>query len=161
MKVSRSVAEATWYNDVLEALPIRQTFTLTERHNRISEEVKEDQFSIGIKRAKTMLIESVQRGTRSDILSISRRYLPDRQNTVKQLNGRFTADMVWAKYLSLQGNKAIQIYSYKYGFNASYPVWRTKNEQVKFILNDSVSAYRAPEHLIYDGASIQVGWHTN
>ena len=85
-----------------------------------------DQFGIGIKRAKATLRETVQKGTRYDILPIRRRYPEDRQHTVKILNGRFATDTIWEKSLSLRGNVASQIYSHKCGFNVSYPISRVK-----------------------------------
>ena len=39
MKVPRNVAEVNQYDDVLEDLSIRQTYTSTKRHSRISAEV--------------------------------------------------------------------------------------------------------------------------
>ena len=141
VKVPRNFLEVTRYDDVLKYLPIRQTYTSTERHRRISAEVLSDRFGIGIKHAKAMLRATVQRGMQYAILLISRRYLSDRQHTVKQLNGRFATDTIWAKYLSRQGNVASQIYSHTCVFNASYPISRANTKQVGYSLNDSVSAY--------------------
>ena len=81
----------------------------------------------------------VQIGTRSDILTISRRYMADRQHTVKQLNGKFATDTIWAKSMSLQGNVASQMYSHKCGFNASYPIPSANSEHIGYSLNDLIS----------------------
>ena len=80
---------------------------------------------------------------------------------MKQLNGRFATDTIWAKSLSLRGNVASQIFSHKCGFNTYYPISRENNEQAGFSLNDLASEYGGPEYLTYDGADVQVGKHTN
>ena len=82
-KVPRNVAEVTRYDDVLEDLPLKQTYTPTEQHSRISAEVLAYRFGIGIERARATLKETVQRRTRSAILPISRRYRSYRQHTMK------------------------------------------------------------------------------
>ena len=53
------------------------------------------------------------------------------------------------------------MYSHKCGFNASYPIPRANSEHVSYSLNNFVSDYRAPEHLTYDGAAVQVRRNTN
>ena len=53
------------------------------------------------------------------------------------------------------------MYSHKYGFNASYLIPRANSEHVGYSLNDLVNDYRAPAHLTYDGAAVQVGRNTN
>ena len=88
-KVPRNVAEVTRYNNVLKYFPTRQTYTPTELDRKISAKVLADRFLIGIERARATLRETVQRGTISAILPISRRYRSDRKNTVKRLYGKF------------------------------------------------------------------------
>ena len=119
MKVPRNITEVSQYDDVLEDLPIRQTYTSTKRYSAISAEMLADQFDIGIERAKATLRATVHIGTRSSILPISKRYRADMQHTAKKINGRFATYTIWAKSLSLRGNVAIPIYSHKCGFNAS------------------------------------------
>ena len=77
-KVPRNVAEVTRYNDVLEDLPTRQTYMSTERHIKISAEVLPERFGIEIECARSTLRATVQRGTRSAILPMSRQYRADR-----------------------------------------------------------------------------------
>ena len=101
MKVPSKVVEVSQYDDVLEDLPISQTYTSTKRHIRISAEMLADRFGIGVELTKVTLRETVQRGMRYTILPISRRYRSDRQHTVKLLNGKFATDMIWSKSLSL------------------------------------------------------------
>ena len=62
------------YDDSLEDIPTRQTYTSTEMHVKISAEVLADRFGIGLERAIQTLKANTQRGTRSALLPISRRY---------------------------------------------------------------------------------------
>ena len=81
-KVPRNVAEVSRYNNVMEDFPTRQTYTMTERHGKISAQVLADRFSNGIVCARATLRATVQIRTRSAILPISRHYRADRQNPV-------------------------------------------------------------------------------
>ena len=159
-KVPRQIAQVTRYENSLEDLPTRQTYSSSERHTKISAEVLADRFGIGLERARATLKATLQRGVRSATLPIGRRYRADRQFGLKRLNGKFATDTLWAKSKSLLGNVASQIYTHKCGFNATYNIPKADNENVGYSLNDFVSDYGAPEHLTYDGAAVQVGRHT-
>ena len=52
---------------------------------------------------------------------------------------------------------ASQIYSHKCGFNTAYHLQSANGDNVGYTLSQFVSEYGAPEHLTYDGASMQVG----
>ena len=155
-----TVSEVTRYDDTLEDLPTRQTYTSTERHVKMSAEVLADRFAIGIQRARGTLTATMQKGTRSAILPISRRYHADRQYGVKRLKGKFSTDTIWARSKSLRGNVCTQIYSHKCGFNSSHHMEKANNINVGHSLKGFISDYGAPEHLTYDGAAVQVGKHT-
>ena len=144
----------TRYENVLEDFPLRQTYTSTKRHSRISAEVLANRFGICIERARETLRATVQKVMSSDILPISRRYRADRKHTLKQMNGKFATDKVWEKSRSLNGNTASQIYIHKCGFNASYLITRANNKYIGYRLNDFVIDYGATEHLTYDGAAV-------
>ena len=94
-KVPIKVAEVKRYKNVLEDFPTRQTYTPTELNRKISSEVLVERFGIGIEHARTTLGATVKRVTRSAILPISRRYMADRQHTVKRFNGKFTMNTIW------------------------------------------------------------------
>ena len=79
-----------------------------------------------------------QRGTRSAILPISRRYRSDRRFEVKRLNGKFATDTLWSSVLSLAGNKASQIYSHKCGFKVVSHMKRANGENVGHTLSEFV-----------------------
>ena len=118
--VPRYITEVARYDDLLEDIPTRQTYTSTERHVKMSAEVLSDRSGIGLERARQTLKGTTQRGTRSALLPISRRYRADRKFGVRQLNGKFATDTIWAKSKTLRRNVASQIYSQKCGFNAVY-----------------------------------------
>ena len=152
----------TRYDDSLEDILMRQTYTSTERHIKMSAEVLADKFGIGLERARQTLRATTQRGTRSALLPISsRRYCADRQFGVKRLKGKFSTDTIWAKSKTLRGNVASQIYSHKCGFNTAYHLESANGENVGYSLSDFVSDYGAPESLTFDGAAVQVGRNTH
>jgi hypothetical protein len=79
---------------------------------------------------------------------------------VKRLNGKIATDTIWAKSRTLRSNVASQIYSHKCGFNTAYHLQSANDDNVGYTLSQFVSEYGAPEHLTYDGASVQVGRNT-
>ena len=156
----QAVSKNVSYDMDLEDTPVRQTYTSTERHKKVSASLLAERFGIGLHRAQGTLKATLQRGMRSAVLPIGRRYRADRQFGVRRLNGKFATDTLWAKALSLRGNVAAQIYSHKCGFKALYPISKADNEQVGYSLSKFVSEYGAPDHLTYDGAAVQVGRKT-
>ena len=132
----------------------------TERHTKIVAEDLAEKFCIGLERAKATLRVTRQRGTRSAILPISRRYRADRMFQVKRLEGKFATDTLWSKVLSLEGYKASQVYSHKCGFKAVYHMKRADGESVGNTLSEFVHEYGAPSRLTFDGAAVQKGKNT-
>ena len=53
--VLRYIAEVARYDDSLEDIPTRQTYTSTERHVKMSAEVLANRFGIGLERARQTL----------------------------------------------------------------------------------------------------------
>lgn len=53
--IPRAVAEVSRFDEALEDLPTRQSYTSHERHAKILAEVLADQFGIGLDRAKKTL----------------------------------------------------------------------------------------------------------
>ena len=127
----------------------------------MSAEVLDNRFGISLDRARQTLKATTQRGTRSALLPISRRYRADRQFGVRRLNGKFSTDTIWAKIKTLRRNVSSQIYSQKCGFNAVYHLESANGENVGYNLSKFVSDYGAPEHLTFDGAVVQVDRNTN
>jgi hypothetical protein len=138
--------------------PARRTFVSDERHVKVSAELIAERFGIGPTRAqRTLLRVTTQRAVRSAILPISRRYRADRVFGVKRLNGKFATDTAYGKVRSLRGNIGSQLYFHKCGFKASYPIQKINGDHVGDTLTQFISDYGAPEHLTFDGASVQTG----
>ena len=103
---------------------------------------------------------TTQRGTRSAILPIARRYRADRMYNLPRLNANFATDTLYADKKSIRSNIESQIYSHKCGFNAAYHMRRANNDNVGNSLNDCINDYGIPDYLTYDGAAVQVGSKT-
>jgi len=93
-------------------------------------------------------------------MPISRRYRADRIFDVSRLRCKFTTETLWAQTKSLTLNVASQLYTHKCGFNTVYHMPAANGENMGNSLNNFIHHYRAPDHLTYDGAAIQVG-HEN
>ena len=124
----RTISKTTRFDDALEDIPTSQTYSLTDRHYKISAEVLADRFIIGIDRENATLKSTLQRGTGSAILPIRRRYRADRQYGVKQLKGKFSTNTIRGKSKSIQSKAITQVYSHKFGFTTVYHIDKANNE---------------------------------
>ena len=138
----------------------RRTFVSTDRHTTVTAEGIAENFLIGPDRVKQTLMANTQRGTRSAILPIARRYRVDRMYNLPRLNAKFATEKFYADKKSIRSNIGSQIYSHKYGFNAAYHIRRANNDNVENSLNNFINDYGIPDHLTYDGAAVQVGSKT-
>ena len=159
-KINRGISTTSSYDPDFEDAPDRRTFVSTDRHTQVNADTLAERFCIGPERARATLRATTQRGMRSAILPISRRYRADRMFDVKRLHGKFATDTLWSKTKSLRSNVASQIYTHKCGFNAAYHLQRADGEQVGHSLANFIHEFGAPEHLTFDGASVQVGAKT-
>lgn len=91
--------------------PTRRTFVSDERHIKVSAELIAERFGNGPTQAQPTLRVTTQRGMRSAILPISRRYCADRIFNVKRLHGKFATDTAYGKLQSLRGNVGCHIQS--------------------------------------------------
>ena len=94
----------------------RRTFVSYERHTQFNARTISERFVIGPKKAEETLKVTTQKGVRSAILPISRRYRADRQYSVKRLNGRFATDTCYFKSKTFNQSIGSQIFSHKNGF---------------------------------------------
>lgn len=139
-------------------IPSRRTFVSSERHVKVSAELLADRFGIGPKRAQRTIHVTTQHGVRSAILPISRRYQADRVFNVKCLAGKFAMDTAYGTLKSLRENVGSQVYSHKCRFKTAYPMMKVDGNQVGDNLTQFIGNYGAPpEHLTFDGASVQTG----
>ena len=137
-----------------------RTYVSNERHKKVTANSLSELFGISPQRAAQTVRATRQRGVRSAILPIGRRYRADRMYDTKRLNGKFATDTLYGATVSLRGNKASQIYSHKCGFKTLYHLSKENNEQIGQSLKDFIFEYGAPSQLTYDGAAVQIGSKT-
>ena len=140
--------------------PTRRSFISHERHQRVTADTLADFFGIGLERARQTLTATLQKGTRSAILPLERRYRADRRFDVRHLHGRFSTDTAYFPCKSLRGNIASQIFFEKCGFAACYHLPRADNAHIGPTLAAFTADFGVPSHLTMDGAQVQVGRHT-
>ena len=75
-----------------------------------------------------------QRGVRSAILPLSRRYRADEYFSARIMNGKFATDTLWVKQRTIAGSIASQIYTHKNGFAAPYHLHETTGDTVGYYL---------------------------
>ena len=83
--------------DVLQDVPERRTFVSKERHPQVSPEELSDRWCIGLQQAKNTIKITTQKGVRSAILPLSRRYRADRVFERPLLRGDFYTDTMDAR----------------------------------------------------------------
>ena len=154
-QIPRYIAEAS-----TEDVVPRNNYTSTERHAKITPETLAESFGIGITRAQDTMRVTTQRGTRSALLPLSRRYRADRHLGVKRLAINMASDTLIGPTKSIRGNVATQIYSHKCGFHKGYHMSQLNGECTGNSLKDFIHEFGAPNRLTFDGYSSQVGRHT-
>lgn len=140
--------------------PDRQTLVSRDRHERINEDTLANRFGISSKKARETLKCTLQQGTRSALLPLSRRYKANRRYKLRRLDAKFATDTFYSKKKSLIGNTCSQLYSTKFGFHATYNMSTANGEQIGQSLNDFIHEWGVPEHLTFDGAMAQKGRNT-
>ena len=76
---------------------------------------------------------------------------------MKRLRGKFATDTAYGKLRSLRSNVGCQLYSHKCGFKVAYPIQKVDGDHVGDTLLQFISDFGVPEHLMFDGASVQTG----
>ena len=141
-------------------VPARRTFVSNKRHKALSAESIAELWGIGPKRAQATLDATTQRGTRSAVLPIARRYRADKMYNVKRLNCKLSCDTIWSDIRSLLQNICTQVYTHKCGLAVPYPLPRANGEMVGQSLQNFIHEYGCPAHLTFDGAAVQAGQNT-
>ena len=131
-----------------------------DRHQAATEKSLCEKFGIGLKQAKATLRVTTQKGIRSAIMPLSRRYKTDRFYDTKRLVGKFATDTVYYPRRTIHQNIGTQLYTHKCGFRACYHMDKVDGNKVGNTLADFVHEFGAPQHLTFDGASVQVGRKT-
>ena len=151
---------STNYNKALDDVPARRTFVSNDRHLKVSADKLAEMWCIGPKRASATILATTQKGIRSAILPISRRYRADCIYHLKRLDGKFATDTFYPEFKSLNQNTCAQVFSHKGGFAICYPMPRASGDTIGQALRDFSHDYGVPSHLTFDGASAQVGKDT-
>mmetsp|Transcript_8019 Transcript_8019/g.11450 ORF Transcript_8019/g.11450 Transcript_8019/m.11450 type:complete len:131 (-) Transcript_8019:540-932(-) len=82
-------------------VPERRTFVSTNRHVILTSDLLADRFEISPGIARKTLRATMQRGTQSALLPLSRQYNADRNYKLKRLDGDFLTDTFYEKKKSL------------------------------------------------------------
>lgn len=93
-----------------------------ERHSIVSAEDLSRRWGIGLGSAKQTLKVTTQRGVRSAILPLSRRYRSDRFYQNRRIKCDIYTDTAIAKVKSLNQNKVAQVFANTNNFVAVYPM---------------------------------------
>jgi len=139
--------------------PINAVFSET-RHSTITPEELSRKFRCGLETAKKTLKRTTQRGVRTAIHPLHRRYRE--RNThlhLNRLNCSMSTDTLFASTKSLQGNTCGQIYTAE-GFTKVYPMIDHKADSVGDTLKDVMRTVGVPKEMICDLAPEMVGPNT-
>ena len=154
--VERLIAEVR-VEETMNDVPTRRTFVLNERHSQVNASELSDRWCIGLAQATNTIRVTTQKGIRSAILPLSRRYRADRVFERPLLRGRFYTDTLDARTKSLDGNRYAQIFANQDFFamapNGAQIVRWGRPETVRARLG-------RPEKLTFDGAADQCGKKT-
>ena len=134
----------------------RKTFISKERHAAVTSENLSERWNIGLNQAKQTLKVTTQRGVRSAILPVSRRYRTDRMYHQKKLrNQKFYTDTLFGRCKSISNNTCAQIFANESYFVKAYPMER--KSMAGQALRQFIRDFGVPEQLTSDGASEQTG----
>ena len=147
-------------SEIPDDAPVRRTFISNECHNKVTADNIAEMQGIGVKRAFATLEATNQRGIRSAISLLSRRYRTDRVHNLKCLNSKFATDTLHGKILGLKQNKHAQVFTHKCGFCACYHMLTSNRDQLGCILYNFSYDFGVPEYLSLHGAIDQVGDNT-
>ena len=157
---SREMAEAINEQRFIKStqvdVPASRTFVSSNRHSQINSENLSERWNIGLNQAKQTLQVTTQKGVRSAILPLSRRYRTDRMYQQRKLrNQKFYTDTLFGKCKSLTNNTCVQIFANESYFVKAYPM--EKKSMAGLALRQFIRDYGVPEKLTSDGASEQTG----
>ena len=80
------IAEST---SILTDIPLRHTFISSKRHSRVTAEDLAERWLIGLNQARATMHATTQRGLRSALLPLSRRYRADKILNIRRLDDRY------------------------------------------------------------------------
>ena len=137
---------------------ISATFT-SERHSSVTFENLSRKWSIGLETAKKTLQVTTQRGVRTAVHPLHRRYRVDHLHlNRRRLNGDWFTDTLFSKVVSIQGNTCAQLFT-NGNFTTVHPL--DSKAKVAQALTEFVDDVGIPDSLLSDGAPEMVGPKTN
>ena len=146
----RSIQQMGTLNDI----PKRRTFISGDRHSMVSDKDLSERWHIGLKQAQQTIKTTTQRGIRSALLPMARRYKADRMFFQRRLKQKFFTDTMFMNYKSLDGNKAAQVFANQSFFVQAYPM--ASKAMAGQALGEFINDYGIMTELISDGAREQV-----
>ena len=143
----------------LTAVPVpRVRQVATDRHSEVTPELLSRKWKIGLDTARATLRVTTQRGIRTAVAPITRRYRVDNLALHRnRLQGRFFTDTLFSKTLSLSGNKCAQVFT-DGQFSTVYPL--ESKAHVGRALARFIDKVGVPESLTADLAGEQAGSST-
>ena len=133
-----------------------KTFVSRERHPVVTKETLSERWNIGLNQAKQTLKVTTQRGVRSVILPMSRRYRTDRMYHQRKLrNQKFYTDTLFGRCKSISNNTCAQVFANESFYVKAYPM-ESKSMAGK-ALRQFIRDIGVPEQLTSDGATEQTG----
>jgi hypothetical protein len=134
-------------------LPNARGFQSSKRHSSQTPEELSNMWHIGIETAKKTLKVTMNRGIRSAVLPLSRRYRTDLFYRKKHLHGKFYTDTMFGQHKSLNGNPCAQVFANKSLFIVAYPM--DSKAKAGHALREFINEYGVPEELTFDGSKEQ------
>ena len=137
---------------------ISATFT-SEQHSSVTFQSLSHKWNIGLETDKQTLQVTTQRGIRTAVHPLHRRYCVDHLHLNRQrLNGDWFTDTLFLKVTSIQGKMCAQVFTYG-SFTTVHPL----RSKAKFVqaLTEFADNVGIPDSLLSDGAPEIVGPRTD
>ena len=156
--VTVSAAATGTNNTVPGAVSIAGTIT-SERHSSLTPENLASKWNIGLDTAKRAIQVTTQRGVRTAIHPLHRRYRVDHLHlNRRRLNGDWYSNTLCSRVMSLQGNSCAQVFT-NGSFTTVHPL--SSKSKVSQALTEFSDDVGIPDSLMTDGAPECVGPRTD
>ena len=127
----------------------------SERHAKLTPEGLAKKWQIGLETAKRTIEVTTQKGIRTALHPLHRRYRVDHLHlNRRRLNGEWYTDTLFSKVKSLQGNTCAQVFT-NGNYTTVYPL--TTKGDIGQSLTDFTDDVGIPDNLMTDGALEAVG----
>ena len=151
---SRQIMEIETRQDV----PTSRSFLSQNKRCHVGPDELSERWLIGKAQASKTLKVTTQRGVRSAVLPLSRRYWGDLFYERKRLQDKFYTNTYFARHRSLHGNTCAQVFGSKNFFAEAYPM--ASKGQAGDALKSFITEWGVPARLTFDGAAEHVGKNT-